>query len=105
MLADLQAIAQPPAETRPAAPSSFEQQFEEARSLVRQGQLGMALAAYDALLAQSPGNADVLLARGIVYGRLQRWDKAEADLKAAAAAAPDYADVWSALGNVYLWSG
>lgn len=104
MLADLQAIAQPPAETRPAAPTGFEQQFEEARSLVRKGQLGMALAAYDALLAQSPGNADVLLARGTVYGRLESWDKAEADLKAAAAAAPDYADVWSALGNVYFWS-
>lgn len=105
MLADLQTIAQAPAETRPAAAPGFEHQFDNARALVAQGQLGMALAAYDALLVQSPGNVDVLLARGIVYGRLESWDKAEADLNAAAAAAPDYADVWSALGNVYLWSG
>jgi YaiO family outer membrane protein len=105
MLADFQAISQPPAETRSVTASAFDQQFDEARALVRAGQLEMALAAYDGLLARSPGNVDVLLARGIVHGRLQRWDKAERDLSAAAAAAPDYADVWSALGNVYLWSG
>jgi YaiO family outer membrane protein len=105
MLADLQAIPQPPAEIRQADAPNFDQQFDKAKTLVRDGQLEMALAAYDALLVRSPGNVDVLLSRGIVYGRLQRWDKAEADLKAAATAAPDYADVWSALGNVYLWSG
>jgi YaiO family outer membrane protein len=105
MLADLQIPAQPPAESRPVTAPSFDQQFDDARKLVSDGQLAMALAAYDGLLARAPGNVDVLLSRGIVYGRLQRWDKAQADLNAAAAAAPNYADVWSALGNVYLWSG
>jgi YaiO family outer membrane protein len=105
MYIDHQATSAPPAETRPAAAPGFDEQFNNAKSLAAAGQLEMALAAYDALLARAPGNADVLLVRGIAYGRLQRWDKAEADLKAAATAAPNYADVWSALGNVYLWSG
>jgi YaiO family outer membrane protein len=105
MFADFHAISAPAAETRPAAAPGFDQQFNDARALVNAGQLDMALAAYDALLARSPGNVDVLLSRGIVYGRQARWDKAEADLSAAAAAAPAYADVWSALANVYQWSG
>jgi YaiO family outer membrane protein len=105
MFADFQALSPPPAETRPAAAPGFDQQFNDARALAGAGQLDLALAAYDALLARSPGNVDVLLSRGIVYGRQERWDKAEADLKAAAAAAPGYADVWSALANIYLWSG
>jgi len=30
--------------------------------------------------------------------------QAIADLEAAAAIAPGYADVWSALGNIYRWN-
>ena len=62
------------------------------------------MAAYDALLARSPGNADVLLGRGIAYTRLDRWAAAQADLEAAAKASPDYADVWLALGNMHQWN-
>jgi YaiO family outer membrane protein len=99
---------QPPAEVsqvQPAATASFEQQYEAARRLANTGQPALALAAYDALLARSPGNVDVLLGRGIVLSRLERWTEAEADLTAAARASPEYADVWFALGKLYQWQG
>lgn len=105
MLADLQLPPSPPAQVQPPANASFDDQYANARRLADSGQPELALAAYTALLARSPGNADVLLGRGIVYARLQRWPEAEADLSAAARAAPEYADVWSALGNAYQWSG
>lgn len=98
----------PPAVSAPAQPAatpSFDDAYARARALANDGQPDLALAAYDALLARSPGNVDVLLGRGIVYARLGRWQEAERDLRAAAAAAPTYADVLSALGNTYAWSG
>ncbi|VXC70230.1 YaiO family outer membrane beta-barrel protein [Massilia sp. 9I] len=99
---------QPPAEVaqvQPAATASFDEQYEQARSLANTVQPELALAAYNALLARSPGNVDVLLGRGIVLSRLERWSEAEADLTAAAKASPDYADVWFALGNLHQWQG
>jgi YaiO family outer membrane protein len=97
----------PPPVTAPAqaAATSFDEAYARARALANDGQPELALSAYDALLARSPGNADVLLGRGIVHTRLGHWDAAERDLREAAAAAPAYADVWSALGDTYAWSG
>lgn len=89
---------------QPTATPSFDDAYARARALANDGQPELALAAYDALLARSPGNVDVLLGRGIVHARLGRFQEAERDLRAAAAAAPTYADVWSALGNTYAWS-
>jgi YaiO family outer membrane protein len=86
-----------------AAPASFDEQYEKARTLANAGQPALAVAAYDALLAQSPGNADVLLGRGIAYTRMERWSEAQADLEAASRASPGYADVWLALGNLHQW--
>jgi YaiO family outer membrane protein len=97
----------PPSQSAPAQPAaslSFDDAYARARALANDGQPELALAAYDALLARSPGNVDVLLGRGIVHARLGRWQEAERDLRAAATAAPTYADVWSALGNMYAWS-
>ena len=96
----------PPAATtqaQAAGSASFDAQYERARALANAGQPALALAAYNALLAQSPGNVDVLLGRGIVFTRMERWSEAQADLEAAAQAAPDYADVWLALGNLHQW--
>jgi YaiO family outer membrane protein len=101
------AIAQSPAEpaqVQQAAAPSFDQQYEQARAFANAGQSDLALASYNALLQRSPGNADVLLGRGVLQARLHRYDRAEADLTAAATAAPAYADAWRALGNMYLWS-
>jgi len=97
----------PPSVTAPApaaSTASFDDAYARARDLANRGQPELALAAYDALLARSPGNVDVLLGRGIVHARLGHWQEAERDLRAAAAASSSYADVWSALGNMYAWS-
>jgi len=83
---------------------SFDQQFLAARSLAINGQRAAAVSAYTALLQQSPNNADVLLGRGRVYSWMANWGEAEADLSAATSTAPDYADAWSALGDLYLWT-
>jgi YaiO family outer membrane protein len=95
----------PTAQVQAASPASFDAQYEQARTLANAGQPGLALAAYNALLAQSPGNADVLLGRGIVHTRMEHWSEAEADLEAAAKASPAYADVWLALGNLHMRQG
>jgi YaiO family outer membrane protein len=105
MLDNIQLPPDPPAQVQPPANASFDDQYAAARALANGGQPELALAAYDALLVRSPGNVDVLLGRGIVYARLARWREAEADLTAAAKDSPSYADVWSALGNAYQWSG
>jgi len=86
------------------SPPSFDQQFQAARALAIAGEREAALSAYSALLQQSPGNADVLLGRGRLYAWMGKWAEAEADLTAATTAAPEYADTWSALGDLYLWS-
>lgn len=88
-----------------AATLSFEDAYARARAHANGGQPQLALAEYTALLARAPGDADVLLGRGIVLMRLARWPEAETDLKAAAASSPDYADVWEALGNLYRFTG
>ncbi|SHF06904.1 YaiO family outer membrane beta-barrel protein [Thermomonas hydrothermalis] len=82
--------------------------LREARELATSGdpaQRQRALAMYDAMLQASPGNTDVLLARGRTYAWAGRYQEAEADLRAVTAAKPGYADAWSALGDLYLWSG
>ena len=97
----------PPSVTTPAAAASsvsFDDAYARARDLANGGQPELALAAFDGLLARSPDNVDVLLGRGIVHARLGHWQEAERDLRAAATTAPTYADVWSALGNMYTWS-
>ena len=102
---DFQLPANPPAQVQPPSAPSFDDQYAKARALANGGQPELALAAYASLLTRSPGNADVLLGRGIVYARLGRWREAEADLAAATTASPGYADAWEALGNTYRWSG
>lgn len=88
----------------PASPASYDEQFQAARALANSGQQEQAIQAYSDLLVRSPGNSDVLLGRGQVYARMERWPEAEADLLAVTVASPGYADAWSALGNMYLWS-
>lgn len=94
------------AATAPAAAQEggFDARFAAARAQALGGQRDAAIAAYSALLAESPGNADVLLGRGRVYAWEGRWTEAESDLLAATQGSPGYADAWSALGDMYLWS-
>jgi YaiO family outer membrane protein len=104
MFVNAHSLPETPAQVQQAAAPSFDQQYEQARALVRAGQLDLALASYNTLLQRFPGNADVLLARGVLQARLHHYGEAEADLTAAASSAPAYADVWQALGNMYLWN-
>lgn len=93
-----------PAAAATAAPG-YDEQYARARALADAGQGAMAVEAYTLLLARAPGNADVLLGRGLAHARQQQWTQAQADLAAATVAAPGYADAWNALGDVYRWSG
>ena len=112
MLAAGSAIAQVAPETMPAPPTTtvatvpgdFDQQFKAARDLATSGKRAEAIRAYSVLLDRSPENADVLVGRGRVHAWDGRWTQAETDLRAAVSVAPTYADGWSALGDMYLWS-
>lgn len=95
---------QPPDQIAGVAPASFSQGLAHAHQLAVDGAREEAIAAYGALLERYPGNSDVLLGRGRVYTWTEQWQAAESDLLAATSAAPDYADAWSALGDMYLWS-
>ena len=87
-----------------ADPESYDQQMAQARELAISGQRDAAVALYTSLLERSPGNSDVLLGRGRTYAWMKQWPQAEADLVAVTASSPTYADAWSALGDMYLWS-
>ncbi|GAB3344649.1 YaiO family outer membrane beta-barrel protein [Lysobacter tyrosinilyticus] len=87
-----------------AGSESYEQQFARARELATNGRREEAVALYTMMLAQSPTNTDVQLARGRTFAWMKRWPEAEADLVAVTTAKPDYADAWSGLGDMYLWS-
>lgn len=87
-----------------AVTESYEQRFARAHELATSGRREEAIALYTAMLDASPDNTDLLLGRGRTHAWMGHWDAAEADLQAAAAKSPGYADVWSALGDVYLWS-
>lgn len=94
----------PSAQVAPASAAGYEQQFEQARKAANNGQPAMAVEIYSALLATSPNNVDVLYGRGLAYSRMKQWEEAEKDFLAATAAAPDYADVWSSLADIYMWT-
>lgn len=80
-------------------------QMLQVRQLATGGQRQLAIKRYTALLAEHPGNGDLLLARGRTYAWDGQYAAAESDLHAVVQKSPDYADAWSALGDVYRWSG
>ncbi|MFM8866233.1 MAG: YaiO family outer membrane beta-barrel protein [Limnohabitans sp.] len=80
------------------------QDADTARSLLRAGQVEQAAQAYSVLIERSPGDPDHWLGRGLARSRQGQWQAAMDDLEKAAALAPGYADVWSALADVYRWN-
>lgn len=86
------------------APPSYEDLHRRAREAARSGDRAGAIALYGEILEGHPDDADALLGRGRVLGWEKRWAEAESDLLRAAGRSPGYADVWRALGDVYLWS-
>ena len=90
--------------TDTAVPAGYAETLLHARELATSDRKDAAIALYTRLLQASPGNSDVLLGRGRTYAWMAQWPQAEADLLAVTAAHPDYADAWSALGDMYRWS-
>lgn len=97
------AVSPEPATVVPE-PSRFVLELNAARQLAIDGQRDEAITAYDAMLAEHPGNVDVLLGRGRTHAWMKNWAEAERDLVAVTQSSPEYADAWSALGDMYLWS-
>lgn len=88
-----------------AAPDVLTTQMVQIRQLATSGQKKLAIQRYTALLAEHPGNGDLLLARGRTYAWGGQYAAAESDMRTVVQHSPDYADAWSALGDVYRWSG
>lgn len=80
------------------------QDFEQGRRWLQEGKVAEAIALFTGLLQASPTHSDALLLRGLAYSRSGQWDLAAQDLEKATVVSPNYADVWSALGNVYRWT-
>lgn len=87
-----------------AAPDSLATQMVQVRQLATGGQKKLAIERYTALLAEHPGNGDLLLARGRIYAWDGQYAAAESDLRTVVRQSPEYADAWSALGDLYRWS-
>lgn len=66
--------------------------------LTRVGELQQALDLYNTVLAENPGNHDVLYARALLAERLDDLTQAETDLKQIIAEDPDNFHAWNALG-------
>ncbi len=80
------------------------QDASDAQQLLRQGKSEQAVQAYTRLIDASPNDPDHWLGRGLAHARLSHWTEAVENLEKAAALAPTYADVWSALADVYRWN-
>lgn len=80
------------------------QDLEQGRRLMQEGHSAEAIEVFTGLLRASPADSDALLLRGLAYSRSKQWTLAVQDLESATVVSPNYADVWSALGNVYRWT-
>ena len=81
------------------------QDASDAKLKLQQGKLIEAAEAYSKLIKSYPNDPDHWLGRGLVYARQGLWHEATTDLEKAVSLAPGYADAWSALADVYRWSG
>jgi tetratricopeptide (TPR) repeat protein len=82
--------------------SALRQSYAEA--LAWSGDRASAVAQYDTLLAASPGDPDLLIARGRLYAFSGDNVAAERDLSAAIAKRPT-PEAWVMLGDLYRWQG
>lgn len=64
-----------------------------------------AIQAFSDMLALYPDDPDARLGRGRVLAWEKRYGNAESDLRLVTNRLPTYADAWSALGDLYPWSG
>lgn len=85
--------------------TSYAALFGLARAFAFSDKPGEAIQAFTDLLFLYPGDPDALLGRGRVYAWEHRFIGAEIDLTTVTKNYPEYGDAWSALGDMYLWSG
>lgn len=86
---------------RPGDAATFAARSSLARELVARADWARAFAMLTELHREHPNDPNVLTLRGIVFRERGLYTDAEADLKAAIAAAPDSADAHAALGILY----
>ncbi|EHK53100.1 tetratricopeptide repeat protein [Allomesorhizobium alhagi] len=86
-------------------PSVLATTLERAQKLRDEGRFAEAEASYREALALSPGNADVLVALGLVAGYQQNFNEAEGFFRAALERAPDYLDARLGLVRLAMWRG
>lgn len=82
-------------------PASYQNRMTVGDSLTKAGHRQQAIEFYSAMLDERPGNADVLLKRGIIYSWEKQYDRAEADLRTVIDNHPTYSDAYQALTDVY----
>lgn len=98
------AASSPSLMAQTATADALTTQLVQIRQLATGGQRSLAIQRYTALLAEHPGNGDLLLARGRTYAWDGQYAAAESDLRQVVQQSPAYADAWSALGDAYRWS-
>jgi len=70
----------------------------EGEILTQAGELQQAMDLYNQILAEQPGNHDVMYARALLAERLGNLELAESDLRAVVAEDPNNFHAWNALG-------
>jgi len=86
-------------------PRSYEALFGLARSLAYSDNRDEALKVLTNLLVYYDNDIKALLLRGRINTWEGNWYQAEKDLVFAGLLYPEFTDVWSALGDLYLWRG
>jgi YaiO family outer membrane protein len=89
----------------PASPPSADDRIRAATEARNQGRTGEAIAAFEALAAERPGDAHILRLLATSYGAAKRYDLAAATLARARRLAPADRDIALAEARVALWSG
>jgi predicted TPR repeat methyltransferase len=77
----------------------------QAMRLHQSGEVAAALALYEALLAQTPGDATLHNFMGMAQIQLRRFDQGEVHVRRALELDPAYAEAWNSLGNLYRLAG
>ncbi|MTW14428.1 YaiO family outer membrane beta-barrel protein [Pseudoduganella eburnea] len=89
--------------TAVAQTPGYDEQYQAARALIDAERYPEAVQAFSKMLEASPRNSDLLLGRATANMRMKKWAEAEADLRLAHEASPNYTDVTVALANVQRW--
>lgn len=93
------------AAAKPSRTELSKTRIERAGALYKSGQHDEAIKIYSGLIEENPNDLDSRVARGRLYAWKGIYPQAEQDLLFVLAASPKYGDAWSALLDVYAWSG